>query len=115
MPQFTRRTILAAVDFILVKTHAEIDRFALEYGLEGVVVGYSRLTKLTHSDGIFSGIQKPQLTRGRILRMESHSPLWVRQCKLRSVAIPGNSLLRNSKRITRIYIAVWNGMALRSR
>jgi hypothetical protein len=46
MPQFTRRTILAAVDFILVKTHAEIDRFALEYGLEGVVVGYSKADKV---------------------------------------------------------------------
>lgn len=46
MPQFTRRTILAAVDFILVKTHAEIDRFALEYGLEGVVVGYSKTDRV---------------------------------------------------------------------
>ena len=30
----------------MVKTHAEIDRLALEYGLEGVVVGYSKADKV---------------------------------------------------------------------
>ncbi|HLZ40041.1 MAG TPA: hypothetical protein VKQ11_03725 [Candidatus Sulfotelmatobacter sp.] len=45
MPQFSRRTVLAAVDTILNRTHAEIDRFALEYGLERTVVGYSKADK----------------------------------------------------------------------
>ncbi len=45
MPQFSRRTILAAVDTVTARSHAEIDRFALEYGLEGVVRGYSKANK----------------------------------------------------------------------
>src|SRR5579864_8243176 len=45
MPQFSRRSVLAATDIIANWSHAEIDRFALKYGLENVTVGYSRLNK----------------------------------------------------------------------
>lgn len=45
MSQFSRRTILAAVDSIIGRTHAEIDRFSLEYGLEGAVRGFSKAEK----------------------------------------------------------------------
>ena len=40
MGQFTRRTVLAAVDMLQAwKSHARVDRFALEHGLEDIVVG----------------------------------------------------------------------------
>src|SRR6266446_5256138 len=45
MPQFSRRSVIAATDNIAGWSHAEIDRFALKYGLENVAVGYSRLNK----------------------------------------------------------------------
>ena len=35
--------MVAATDIIASWSHAEIDRFALKYGLENVAVGYSRL------------------------------------------------------------------------
>src|SRR5437868_4249657 len=44
MAQFSRRTILAAVD-LLPNYHAQIDRFALEHGIEQVVVGPSIATR----------------------------------------------------------------------
>ena len=38
MPQFSRKTLLAATDCLTqLMSHAEIDRFLLEYGLEDVV------------------------------------------------------------------------------
>jgi hypothetical protein len=46
MPQFSRRTILAATDVVQIRSHAEIDRFLLEYGLESVT-GYSKADKST--------------------------------------------------------------------
>ncbi len=45
MAQFSRRTILAATDILNEPTHAEIDRFALEYGLETIALGYSKMDK----------------------------------------------------------------------
>ena len=45
MPQFSRRSVVAATDTIANWSHAEIDSFALKYGLENVAVGYSRLIK----------------------------------------------------------------------
>jgi hypothetical protein len=59
MPQFSRRTILAAVDAILMRTHAEIDRFALEYGLEGTVRGYSKAGKANALGGYL--LQNPEV------------------------------------------------------
>jgi hypothetical protein len=47
MPQFSRRTILAATDVIALRSHAQIDRFLLEYGLEDAVAGYSKADKAT--------------------------------------------------------------------
>jgi len=42
MPQFSRRTILAATDLMADWGHAGIDRFLLEHGLEETVQGSSR-------------------------------------------------------------------------
>jgi hypothetical protein len=43
MPQFTRRTILAATDLIADFGHSAVDRFVLEYGLENAgIVGNLR-------------------------------------------------------------------------
>jgi hypothetical protein len=41
MPQFSRRTILAATDLVANSGHTNIDRFLLEYGLEETVRGHS--------------------------------------------------------------------------
>jgi hypothetical protein len=41
MPQFSRRTILAATDIVGSWSHANISRFLLEHGLEGAVEGGS--------------------------------------------------------------------------
>lgn len=45
MAQFSRRTVVAATEALAAWGHADIDQFALRYGLENVVVGYSRLNK----------------------------------------------------------------------
>ena len=46
MAQFSRRTILAAVDMLPEwNSHARVDRFALEHGLEEIVVGGSLAAK----------------------------------------------------------------------
>ncbi len=45
MAQFSRRTILAATDLLTDRTHSEIDRFALEHGIEAVAQGPSRVDK----------------------------------------------------------------------
>lgn len=45
MARFSRRSVIATTDSIANWSHAEIDRFALRYGLENVAVGYSRLNK----------------------------------------------------------------------
>ncbi len=45
MPQFTRRTILAATDLIANWGHTEIDRLLLGYRLERAVAGSSRADK----------------------------------------------------------------------
>jgi hypothetical protein len=41
MPQFSRRTVLAATDLLENAGHARITRFLLEYGLENYVLGRS--------------------------------------------------------------------------
>jgi hypothetical protein len=46
MAQFSRRTILAATDLLPALTHAEIDRFALEHGLERIFVGNSKVDRV---------------------------------------------------------------------
>jgi hypothetical protein len=45
MAQFSRRTILSATDILADRTNSEIDRFALEHGLESVAVGPSKADK----------------------------------------------------------------------
>jgi hypothetical protein len=45
MPQFSRRTILAATDIMANWSHNSIDRFLLEYGLENAVQAGSRADK----------------------------------------------------------------------
>jgi hypothetical protein len=45
MAQFSRRTVVAAAEALAAWGQADIDQFALRYGLENVVVGYSRLNK----------------------------------------------------------------------
>jgi hypothetical protein len=45
MASFSRRTILAAIDLITRRSHAEIDRLLLEYGLEKSVDGASKLDR----------------------------------------------------------------------
>ncbi|HEV8260850.1 MAG TPA: hypothetical protein VGQ19_08855, partial [Burkholderiales bacterium] len=46
MAQFSRRTILAAVDILPSwNSHAQVDRFALEHGIEEIVVGGSLAAK----------------------------------------------------------------------
>ena len=46
MAQFTRRTILAAVDMLPEwNSHARVDRFALEHSLEDIAVGGSLAAK----------------------------------------------------------------------
>jgi hypothetical protein len=42
MPQFSRRTVLAATDVLAGWSHTDIDRFLLEFGLEETVRGNSR-------------------------------------------------------------------------
>lgn len=45
MAQFSRRTILAATDLLVERTHAEIDRFALEFSVERFTIGASKIDK----------------------------------------------------------------------
>jgi hypothetical protein len=45
MAQFSRRTILAAMDLMAEWGHAGIDRFLLEYGLEDAISGNSRANR----------------------------------------------------------------------
>src|SRR5258706_2520620 len=46
MAQFSRRTILAAIDILpSCNSHAHVDRLALEHGIEEVVVGGSLAAK----------------------------------------------------------------------
>lgn len=45
MAQFSRRTILAATDLLAERTHSDIDRFALEHGLESIAIGTSKVDK----------------------------------------------------------------------
>ena len=59
MAQFSRRTILAATDLLTDRTHSEIDRFALEHGLEAVAQGASKVDK-TNALGRYL-IQNPLL------------------------------------------------------
>lgn len=59
MAQFSRRTILAAADLLADRIHSEIDRFALEHGLETVAIGASKADK-TNAIGRYL-IQNPLL------------------------------------------------------
>ena len=59
MAQFSRRTILAAADLLADRIHSEIDRFALEHGLEAVAIGASKADK-TNALGRYL-IQNPSL------------------------------------------------------
>jgi hypothetical protein len=45
MPQFSRRTVLAATDVVANWSHSSLDRFALEHGLENVMQAGSRANR----------------------------------------------------------------------
>src|SRR5215469_2917218 len=47
MPRFSRRTILAATDLLADASHAELNRFELEHGLENRIDGGSRRDRAT--------------------------------------------------------------------